>query len=181
MKKAVFLDRDGTVIRDVVYLNDPNRIEYLPEAFEAIRLLNQNDYEVFLVTNQSGVARGFVTAKMVEHINELVVKRFEEESGHITDCSYCPHHVDEGCPCRKPKSGMILDLARKHGIDTKSSWMVGDRVTDVMAGEAAGGRGILLQNDLTPPIDTAFPAPKVITVNLLTAVYYILEQDLKHA
>ena len=176
MNKGVFLDRDGTVIRDVVYLNDPKRIEIFPESYEAIKKLNENGFLVFLVTNQSGVARGYVTEDMVKHINKLLVDEFKSKGALISDCSYCPHPVDGGCECRKPNAGMIKELASKHDVNLSNSWMVGDRMSDVVAGLNAGCRSILLQNDLTPPIDTQFAPAETIKKDILETAQFILAE-----
>jgi D-glycero-D-manno-heptose 1,7-bisphosphate phosphatase len=179
MKKGVFLDRDGTIIRDVVYLSDPKRIEFFEESYEAIKRLNDKDFLVFIVTNQSGVARGFVTEEMVRHLNMLVIDDVKSHGALILDAAYCPHPVAGGCQCRKPNPGMILELSRKHDIDLKNSWMVGDRMSDVLAGENAGARGILLQNETTPPVGESIPTPKFISKNILTAADFIIADALK--
>ncbi len=177
MKKAVFLDRDGTIIKDMVYLNDPSNIHVFKESYEAIEQLNRNGYTIIVVTNQSGVARGIVKESILKEINSIIVEDFKKNGAEIHDVYYCAEAVDSGSHLRKPNPGMLLEASQKHGIDLKKSWMIGDRMTDVEAGLRAGCRSILLQNETTPPIDGSFPPPKVIAKDMLDAVKFILESD----
>ncbi len=176
MAKAVFLDRDGTIIRDMVYLNDPQKIEVFQESYEAVRILNENEYLVFLATNQSGVARGLVDEKNLILINSIIIDDFKQKGAIISAAFYCPHPVDRGCPCRKPNPGMLLDGADKFGVDLSKSWMIGDRMTDVVAGQKAGCQSILLQNQTTPPIEYSFGEPPMICENLLSASQFIVDK-----
>ncbi len=173
--KAVFLDRDGTVIVDMVYLNDPEKILVYEESYEAIKKLNDAGYLVILATNQSGVARGIVQESNVKLINKMIMDDFKSRGAQIIDAYYCPHPVDGGCHCRKPNPGMLEMASEKHGIDLSKSWMVGDRMTDVVAGLKAGCKSILLQNSTTPPIEPQFGTPPHISENILTAANLILE------
>jgi len=179
MKKAVFLDRDGTIIRDVIYLNDPTKIEIYPESYEALKLLNDHGFLIVLATNQSGVAKGIVDEKNVILINQMIMDTYREQGIEIHDAYYCPHPVDGGCECRKPNAGMLKRGAEKFGIDLKQSWMVGDRMSDVEAGIRAGSQSILLQNDETPPIDPQYSPPKTICRDVLEAAKFIVEQSSK--
>jgi D-glycero-D-manno-heptose 1,7-bisphosphate phosphatase len=176
MAKAAFLDRDGTIIRDMVYLNDPAKIEVFKESYEAIKLLNKNGFLVILATNQSGVARGIVDETVLRKINAIIAEDFKNHGAVITDTYYCPHPVDGGCQCRKPNPGMLVQAAKKYGIELDKSWMVGDRMTDVVAGLGAGCGSILLQNETTPPIDPAYPKPEIICQNILTAAQLIVKK-----
>lgn len=175
MNKAAFLDRDGTIIIDMVYLNDPEKIHVFPESYEAIRLLNSKGFIVILATNQSGIARGLVQEENLHTINNKIIEDFKANDALISDVYYCPHPVDGGCECRKPNAGMLQMGAEKHNIDLSQSWMVGDRMTDVVAGNNAGCKGsILLQNDTTPPIDTKYGTPKHICDGILTAAHLMV-------
>lgn len=175
MKKAVFLDRDGTIIRDMIYLNDPSKIEVFKESYPALKKMRDSGFEIVLVTNQSGVARGFVEENILKEINQIIVQDFANRGIDIIDVYYCPHPVDGGCFCRKPNPGMLLDAAQKHSIDLKQSWMIGDRMTDCEAGKRAGCKSILLQNATTPPISSEFGAPEIISQDILTATDLILK------
>jgi D-glycero-D-manno-heptose 1,7-bisphosphate phosphatase len=147
MNKTIFLDRDGTVIQDMVYLNDPHQIHYYDDSFTALRRLHLAGYLLILVTNQSGVARGLVQMENLLKINELIRKEYEKNGISIADIFYCPHAVDAGCECRKPKPGMLLEGAKKFDIDLTQSWMIGDRMSDIEAGKAVGCQSILLEQN----------------------------------
>ncbi|MBK9293054.1 MAG: HAD family hydrolase [Oligoflexia bacterium] len=179
MKKAVFLDRDGTIIRDMVYLNDPAKIEIFPESYEAIRLLNEHGYIIIVATNQSGVARGIVKESVLKEINQIIADKLKEQNAIITDTYYAPDAVDSGSFNRKPEPGMLLEAAKKYEIDLKNSWMVGDRMTDVEAGLRAGCKSILLQNETTPAIDEGFGRPEIIAKDLLDAAKIIIKKGKK--
>jgi len=179
MKKAVFLDRDGTVIIDRVYLNDPKGISVYPESYDALQLLHTEGYLIFLVTNQSGVARGFVQEENVKIINSMIIEDFASKGSLISGAYYCPHPVDGGCECRKPNPGMLKAAALEHGVDLKKSWMVGDRMSDVEAGRRAGTKSILLLNETTPPIDGGFDDAEFSRENILEAAKLIVIEDKK--
>jgi len=176
--KAVFLDRDGTIIIDMVYLNDPNKILILEESYEAIKRLNDAGFLVILITNQSGVARGLVQESNVKKINAMIMADFKSRGANIIDAYYCPHPVDGGCECRKPNPGMLLEASTKHDIDLAKSWMVGDRMTDVFAGLKAGCRSILLQNQNTVPAEAQYGTPPVVSENVLAAAEFILKNPI---
>jgi D-glycero-D-manno-heptose 1,7-bisphosphate phosphatase len=177
MKKAVFLDRDGTIIKDMIYLNDKNQIETFTESYPALELLHSAGYVIILITNQSGVARGLVQIENLEEINALIIEDFGKQKILISGAYYCPHPVDGGCECRKPNAGMLKKAAQEHGIDLTVSWMVGDRMSDVEAGRRAGCRSILLQNGTTPMIDEGFAKPTKVCANVLEAAQFILKNQ----
>lgn len=145
-RPAIFIDRDGTIIRDAEYLSDPEGIELLPGAAEGLRRFLEAGYAVAVVTNQSGVARGFFGLDKVAEINARLAAMLEKEGVRIDLFEVCPHHPDltGPCDCRKPAPGMILSAARKLGGDLKRSWMVGDKAADVLAGKNAGVRTALV-------------------------------------
>ena len=148
---AIILDRDGTLCRDVVYMSRFEDFEPLPGVDAALRLLQDAGYRLFVATNQSGVARGLFSLETVEKLNAQFRDYFLEKGVNIEDFAVCPHHPEgtvpeftQDCPCRKPKPGMLLDLARKHNLDLSRSFMVGDMPRDVQAGLAAGTEGVLI-------------------------------------
>jgi D-glycero-D-manno-heptose 1,7-bisphosphate phosphatase len=148
--KAVFFDRDGVLNQDSGYPYLPEHIRWIPGAFEAVKAANDAGYKVFVVTNQSGIARGFYTEEDVQSLHRWMMKQCAAEGGKIHDFIYCPHHPDEGrgayrveCECRKPKPGMIQALIKKHGLDAGNSFFVGDRAIDMEAAKAAGVKGCL--------------------------------------
>ncbi len=143
--RAVFFDRDDTLIIDKVYLNDPKLIEYMPHVFESLKKLKDNGFDLFIISNQSGVARGLVTVENLNLIHRKMEEDFAKHDIKFSGIYYCPFLPDSNHPDRKPNTGMILRGETEHGIDLKKSWVVGDRLTDVEAGRRAGCRTILLK------------------------------------
>ena len=137
-KIAVFLDRDGTINEDVGYNNHPSRFRLLPNSAKAINQLNRLGLRVIIVTNQSGVARGYFDESLVITVNEKMETLLAREDAEIDSIYYCPHHPSEGengyrfdCDCRKPKPGMIKRAVKEFDIDLNRSFMVGDKITDI--------------------------------------------------
>jgi D,D-heptose 1,7-bisphosphate phosphatase len=150
--KAIFLDRDGTLNRDLGYLSDFGKFEVLPGVLEALRIFRNLGYRLFVVSNQSGVARRYFTCEEVEEFNRRALEHFREQGVEIEEAIYCPHHAEGSdprfsreCDCRKPMPGMILDLARRHSIDLASSYMIGDKRIDAETGVNAGATGVWLR------------------------------------
>lgn len=151
LRPAVFLDRDGTINVERDYLADPDQLELIPGAAQAIRDLAAAGFAVVVVTNQSGIARGKLTEDRLAEITARLAELLAEHDAHLTASYYCPHHPDYGderyrreCACRKPGSGMLERAARELGLDLASSWIVGDSLRDLRAGAAVGSRGILV-------------------------------------
>lgn len=173
-KKAVLLDRDGTLIVDMVYLNDPERIEYLPGVFEALRLLRDDGYVFCVATNQSGVARGIVDVRNLDEIHRRIRDQFSLEGVDILSFHSAPYMTNFDHPMRKPNPGMLLEAARWHNLDLTRSWMIGDRMTDVEAGHRAGCRSVLLGPTENPAHFKQFRPPEIHAPNLLAVAYEIL-------
>ena len=153
MHRAVFLDRDGTVNEEVGYLRNLADLRLIAGAGAAIRRLNNAGLKVVLVTNQSGVARGYFPESLVLEVHERLARMLQEEGARIDAIYYCPHHPTAGnsgytiaCDCRKPGTGLIDRAARDLGIDVKKSYVVGDKWSDVELGQRAGARSILVQS-----------------------------------
>jgi len=128
----------------VHYLKSPDELELLPGSGEAIRRLNDLGLPVILVTNQSGVARGYLSEETLRCIHELLQKMLAEHGAHLDDIYYCPDLPDSGSPCRKPEIGMLKQAVRDHGIDLKRSYMVGDMAKDIEMGRRAGAKTVLV-------------------------------------
>ncbi len=143
-KKAIFLDRDGVINEDRSYVHSIEDFSFIPGVFEALREFAKMGYVLIIVTNQSGIGRGYYTLEDFMKLNEWMLKRFEEEGIEIAEVLFCPHAPDEGCECRKPAPGMILEGIKKHNIDPDSSWMIGDKPTDMEAAIRAGVKGRIL-------------------------------------
>jgi D-glycero-D-manno-heptose 1,7-bisphosphate phosphatase len=148
---AVFLDRDGTLNVEKEYLYRPADFEFIPGAPEAIFRLNQAGCKVLVVTNQSGVARGYFGLEEVERLHRHIAARLAEHGARIDGFYVCPHHPTEGqgtlrrsCACRKGEPGLLLQAAAEHGIDLARSYMIGDKEADIEAGERAGCTPLLV-------------------------------------
>jgi D-glycero-D-manno-heptose 1,7-bisphosphate phosphatase len=181
MRATVFLDRDGTINEEVGYLDDPDRLRLIPGAAEAIRLLNNAGILVIVVSNQAGVGRGYFSTATVEAIHRQLVKHLVEHGACIDAIYYCPHHPNEGCECRKPKAGMLLQAARKHVIDMRRAFIVGDKVSDLDAGRQVGCRTVLVLTGYGEQAREAFNnyifQPDYISSNLYAAAKWILAEE----
>jgi D-glycero-D-manno-heptose 1,7-bisphosphate phosphatase len=150
-RRAVFIDRDGTVSEEVGYINHPSRLRLFPFTADAIRMLNDHDWLAILVTNQAGVARGYFSEEMVGRVHALLRVQLEESGARIDAIYYCAHHPTVGppqyrvdCDCRKPKPGLIQRAASEFDIDLSASWMIGDRYGDIELARNAGLHGALV-------------------------------------
>lgn len=153
MSKAVFLDKDGTLIEDIPYNVDPEHIRLAQGACAALRFLQERGYRLIVVTNQSGVARGFFEEHHVQRVWNKIGDMLASAGIVLTDLYYCPHHPQGKvrkyaveCFCRKPQPGMLYRAALEHNIDLAESWMVGDILNDIEAGKRAGCRTVLIDN-----------------------------------
>jgi D-glycero-D-manno-heptose 1,7-bisphosphate phosphatase len=171
MKKAVFIDRDGTLIEEVGYLRMLEDIRFTPRAAEALRIFQQLGYLNIVITNQSAVARGLLSPKTLNKIHQKLKLMAKDEDAVIHDVFYCPHFpggrvapYNMECDCRKPKPGMLQQAAAKHRLDLQQSILIGDKMSDVELGKNAGVRTILVltgfgaqtQSELGEPMET-FP------------------------
>jgi histidinol-phosphate phosphatase family protein len=141
---ALLMDRDGTLIEDVGYPRDPDQVRLLPGAAEALAGLSRLGFRLVLVSNQSGIGRGLITAAEADRVHGRLVALLAESGVILSASCYCPHAPDEGCECRKPRPGLLLRAFRDLGLDASRSFMIGDKASDVEAGERAGCRTILL-------------------------------------
>lgn len=152
--KAVFLDRDGTIVVGVDYLNDPRQLRLLPNSSKGIKEFNKHGYLVIIVTNQSGIARGYFDEKRLEEINEELKNILSAEGAIIDAIYYCPHMPEEemgdpenACRCRKPSPQMLLNAAKDFNIELRESIMVGDTPADILTGKNAGCLTVLIEKD----------------------------------
>jgi D-glycero-D-manno-heptose 1,7-bisphosphate phosphatase len=190
--RAVFLDRDGVLIEDVDLLTETSQIRILPGVPQALNLLRAGGFGLFVVSNQTVVARGLLTEAEVEHMNEEINRQLARASSGagIDQFYFCPHHPKAtdlayrlDCDCRKPRPGLLLQAAREHALSLPSSFMVGDRITDIIAGASAGCRTILVQTGRhdAPPIETVESIdpeirPDCTCAGLREAAEWILKQ-----
>jgi D-glycero-D-manno-heptose 1,7-bisphosphate phosphatase len=157
MNKAVFLDRDGTVNEEVGYLDDLGKLRLIPGAGAAIRRLNETGFTVVLVTNQSGVARGYFPESLVHDAHERLDELLKSEGARIDAVYYCPHHPKAGnsqytreCDCRKPRTGLIDKAVKDLGIDIRHSYLVGDKWSDIELAQRAGVHAVLVASGFPP-------------------------------
>lgn len=184
MRKAVFLDRDGTLAEEAHYLASLDRLALFPYSADAVRLLNRAGFAVVVITNQAGIARGIIREEFVADVHKHIAEELAAGGARIDGFYYCPHHP-EGivekyrgpCDCRKPQPGMLRRAAADLDLDLPSSFVVGDRLLDIEAGRAAGTRGVLVRTGYGS-IDEARRErrvePDVVVDNLIGAVAWIL-------
>ena len=150
--KAVFFDRDGVLNVDVAYLYKIDDLKWIDGALEAVSYLTKQGYKIFIVTNQSGIARGYYTVEQMDELHTYMCRSIEQAGGKIEKIYFCPHHPEGKvaeytgvCDCRKPKPGMLLKAMSEYAIDKEESFLIGDSKRDVEAAEAAGIKGYLFQ------------------------------------
>ena len=187
-ERAVFLDRDGTIIEEVGYLDRPERVEFFPWTIDAVRVLNRAGLGVVMVSNQSGIARGFFTEAVADAVHRRMADLLSAGGARIDAYYYCPHHPDGTvaglsitCDCRKPARGLVDRAVTEFGVDPARSFVVGDRWLDVELARTVGAKGILvrtgygdLQERLPPPRGVTADA---IVDNLIAASSWILENS----
>jgi len=178
--KAIFLDRDGVINRDPGfgdYIKTWAEFEFLPGAIEAIKKLNKNGYEIFVISNQAGVGRGLYSQDALDEITKNMLKEIEMQGGRIRWISYCTHRTDAGCDCRKPKTGMIRKATKGLGIDFKDTYFIGDSRLDIGAGKNAGCKTILLLTGKEDPAGARdWPhKPDFVKKDLKEAVEWVLK------
>jgi len=188
VRRAVFLDRDGTINEEKDYLWRIEDFAFIPGAPEAIRRLREAGFLVVVVTNQSGVARGYFSQADVERLHEHIQRELAK-IGTAVDAFYlCPHHPEKGqgelkidCDCRKGRPGMLLQAATEHGIDLAASWMIGDKRADLEAGRAAGCRSLLVRTGYGEKELTrgAGALAEAVVDDLGSAADYILDNRLR--
>jgi len=186
--KAVFLDRDGNINKDVGYPDSFDVIEIYQYSFEAVRKLNKAGLKTIIVTNQSGIGRGLITEEQLYQIHWKMKQAFARHDAHFDKIYYCPHYLssklpeyDKDCICRKPKPGLALKAAAELDIDTSASYMIGDKVEDILFGINISASPILVltgygQKSLKTLRDKKI-LPAYIAQDLLEAVNWILERE----
>ncbi len=155
MKKAIFFDRDDTLIIDKNYMFQPKDLDFFPDTIEVLQKLQDLGYLLFIVTNQSGVGRGYFTLEQMHQFNQNMLDKLSEHNIKIQEIAYCPHTPNDGCDCRKPSPKLLNELITKYNIDRKQSYMVGDKQSDIEAGTNAMLASILIVNgDLKTKLKT---------------------------
>jgi len=136
--KTIFLDRDGVINKETGYLHKIEDFKFINGVFEACQHYEQLGYKIVIVTNQSGISRGYYTEIDFENLTNWMLSKFKNNNINILDIFHCPHLPDANCNCRKPKPGMLLEAKYKHNIDMQNSWMIGDKESDILAANSSG-------------------------------------------
>lgn len=144
MERAIFLDRDGVINIDKGYVYKISDFEFLPDVMQTLKYFQKQNFLLFIVTNQSGIGRGYFTYQDLEKLNNHILNEFKKEDITISKIYFCPHSPSENCECRKPKPKMLFDAAHEFDIDMKNSWMIGDKESDMEAGFNAGIDNLVL-------------------------------------
>ncbi len=188
-RRAVFIDRDGTISEEIGYVNHPSRYRVFPYSAEAVRLLNAAGWLAILITNQAGVARGYFAESVIADVHGLLASELETGGARLDAIYYCPHHPTVGeppyrldCDCRKPRPGLVRRAAAAFDIDTAASWMVGDRYGDVEFARNAGVRPAFVlsgygRGEWEYQRAAWRHEPEIVAENLLEAVREILRRD----
>jgi D-glycero-D-manno-heptose 1,7-bisphosphate phosphatase len=186
--RAVFLDRDGTLNEEVGYVNHLERFVLLPQVGQAIRLLNEHGFRAVVITNQSGVARGYFPESLIHQVHQKMQDLLKKEGARVDGVYYCPHHPDIGsppyrqkCRCRKPATGLVEDAVKELDIDCSRSYVIGDRGVDIEFAPQIGAKGILVLTGYGKGEWEYFRnqwkvRPDHVATDLYEAVQWILQQ-----
>ncbi|MDD5177929.1 MAG: D-glycero-beta-D-manno-heptose 1,7-bisphosphate 7-phosphatase [Candidatus Nanoarchaeia archaeon] len=180
MNKAIFLDRDGVINENTDYLHKKEDLIFISNSLEALKKINKSKYKVIIITNQSGIARGYFTLEQFHDFNKHFMSELNKENIKIDGEYFCPHHpdFDMDCSCRKPKPGMLLKAKKEFNIDLKNSWMIGDDLCDILAGKNAGCKTILVETGHAGKKDRGYKvSPDFKEKDLYNAVELILKGD----
>ena len=179
-RPAIFLDRDGTLIEEKVYLADPEGVVLVPHAAEALKELHDAGYALVIVTNQSGIARGLYTESDYRAVARRLDELLHDAGAPVDDTRFCPHHPDFGapCACRKPGTGLYRDAAEALGLSLQDSYYVGDKVADVKPALALGGKGILVRSGFGRDEEPLVPDGVAVVDDFRAAASLILDRGL---
>ncbi|MFH1613320.1 MAG: HAD family hydrolase [bacterium] len=174
-QKAIFLDRDGTLIVEKQYLSDLKKLRFIKGSKKAISIFKKNNFLCFVISNQSGINRGFLTELTLEKIHSEIKKRLLKEKTFLDGIYYCPHHPNENCLCRKPNTGLIKKICKKFNISFKNSFIIGDKASDIELGEKIGCKTILVLTGYGKK-NMGKTKPNYIASNLLEAAQWIIKK-----
>ena len=176
---AIFMDRDGTVSEEVGYMYHAGLYKPFPWTGPAIRRINESGMKAVLVTNQSGISRGYFSQATLDEVHKVLKDELQRWDARLDAIYYCPHAPADGCACRKPGTGMLMQAEKDHGIDLRSSYVVGDRYLDIRMAHAVGAKGVLVQTgDGRVELESRKGEdvqPDFVAENLLAAVEIILD------
>jgi D-glycero-D-manno-heptose 1,7-bisphosphate phosphatase len=170
---AIFLDRDGTIIEDVGHVKHLSDVVFYPYTIESLRLLGR-DHLLFIITNQSGIAKGIVTEAAVTEVNSYILDYLKSQGINITELYYCPHKTEDNCHCKKPSPYFIFEAARLHNIDLRKSFIIGDHPSDVLCGINAGLKPLYVMTGHGAKHKPELDSDVLIFDDLLGSTKYIL-------
>jgi D-glycero-D-manno-heptose 1,7-bisphosphate phosphatase len=174
--KAVFLDRDGVINQEKGYVHKIENFHFFPYTFRALRKIPKG-YKKIIITNQSGISRGMYSRAEFEKLNSWMLSKIEENEIKVDKVYFCPHHPDEDCLCRKPKTGLIRQAQKEFALDLKNSWLIGDKTSDILTGKNAGCRTILVKTGFAGEDGLFEVKPDYKALNLEKAVELIVKKS----
>lgn len=170
----MLLDRDGTIIRECHYLSDPKLVELLPGAAEGLRRMQEIGLSLIAVTNQSGIGRGFFDEVRLEEIHQRLRELLARAGVYLEDIYFCPHTPADECHCRKPRTGLVEQAAKKYGFNPRESFAIGDKPCDIELGQRVGAKTILVRTGYGAEVAvTKTASPDLVVDNLLEAAWAI--------
>lgn len=149
INKAIFLDRDGVINNDFGYIGSFEQFEFMDGIIEFLLTLKHNDFKLFIITNQSGIGRGFFTEEEYHQLTNIYLDILKTQGIKIEEVKYCPHTPQDNCECRKPKPTMILEIIEKYNLDKNECFLIGDKQSDIQAASNAGIKGIIKTNQVS--------------------------------
>lgn len=177
IKPAIFLDRDGTINREIGYISEPDKFEILPHAIEGMKKMQDMGYHLVIVTNQGGIGLGYFSKEDFYRVNKKMLTEVSQAGIVIDKIYFCPHSKAENCPCRKPEVGLILRAREDLNLDLSHSFFIGDGAIDIETGARAGLQTILIQSDLVPDPSSLQNRPDFVVNDLLEAAEIILKRE----
>ncbi len=189
LHKAVFLDHDGTIIEDNGYISKTSQVQFVPGSIKAIKILKSLGYKIIVISNQSGVAQGFLSEKTLQNINNYLQEKLKKNKASTDGIYYCPHHPGLGkksykkdCNCRKPKTGLLKLAVKEHKLTLKGSVVIGDKLSDVELAKNAKLKSILVltgygRKEFKKLDNSSNSHPDYIASNLLKAAQMLEDQD----
>jgi histidinol-phosphate phosphatase family protein len=177
MNRAIFLDRDGTLIVEKNYLHKIEDVEFIPGAGKALARLRKKGFLLILVTNQSGVGRGYFTMEDVQRVHRHLLAALQQDGATLDGIYICPHQPEDNCQCRKPKTKLVEDATEKFGIDLSKSFLIGDRELDVQLAQRTGCKAVLVRTGYGEQVVAQkLATPDFVAADLPAAVEWILGQ-----
>jgi|TARA_B110000263_G_C15283322_1_gene499481 D-glycero-D-manno-heptose 1,7-bisphosphate phosphatase len=181
-RKAVFLDRDGVINRNLnKYVLSIESVQLIPRSLQAIANLAKSEYAVVIVTNQSAIGRGLITEEIAQNINSFILEKIQSANGIIDGIYLCPHHPKIHCVCRKPNPGMLIQAAAELNLDLENSWLIGDAITDIQASIAANVKPIMVGTGRGTEQAANLNSDKLAHVPFVKDLYEAIEDILSNA